>query len=465
MNHLGIAGGVIGAASLLGACGSAGGGSAAEGEDRIFDPDVEEVFRYGTAFGDATEMLGDQVQLGFDASGQLFILDASSSRILVVSPEGEYVREFGRQGEGPGELSRPLGMLVEDDGSVAILDATKRAFTRFDPDGEYVGDTRTDVGFTPAEQVGYLAAPGQVVFLGEGFNLPAAMGGRGQGGPGGGGNGAGVAGRRGGGARGQGRGGPEDFNPFGDYPETIPVRRISLLDGTSEIVHETWRPALPVSTEDAVGIGGAMGRFFANATVGFLPTVQFGAFRDGRIAVLDSTTYQIDIIGASGGVEAVLRREIAPRVVTEELIQMETDRRIAEIEAGNSPMMQGVNALGIMGGRGGGGGMEQAAMTQMIMQMELEQIEQMQYGPEVPVLKVMVVDRGGRIWVERTPESLQGPGPIDVFSVDAGYLGTFEPGAFGIPSAFGPDGRAAFIERDEFDVPTVVVRRLPDPLR
>ena len=30
-----------------------------------------------------------------------------------------------------------------------------------------------------------------------------------------------------------------------------------------------------------------------------------------------------------------------------------------------------------------------------------------------------------------------------------------------MPDAFGPDGLAAFIETDEFDVETVVVRRLP----
>jgi hypothetical protein len=33
-----------------------------------------------------------------------------------------------------------------------------------------------------------------------------------------------------------------------------------------------------------------------------------------------------------------------------------------------------------------------------------------------------------------------------------------------IPSAFGPDGLAAYVELDELDVPTVVVRRLPAAL-
>ncbi len=34
-----------------------------------------------------------------------------------------------------------------------------------------------------------------------------------------------------------------------------------------------------------------------------------------------------------------------------------------------------------------------------------------------------------------------------------------------MPVGFGPDGLVAFVEIDEFDVPTVVVKRLPDDVR
>ena len=34
-----------------------------------------------------------------------------------------------------------------------------------------------------------------------------------------------------------------------------------------------------------------------------------------------------------------------------------------------------------------------------------------------------------------------------------------------MPSAFGPDGLVAFVERDELDVQTVVVKRLPGGVR
>jgi len=45
------------------------------------------------------------------------------------------------------------------------------------------------------------------------------------------------------------------------------------------------------------------------------------------------------------------------------------------------------------------------------------------------------------------------------------YVGTFAAGSMKLPGAFGPGGLAAFIERDELDVPSVVVKRRPAVLR
>ena len=64
-----------------------------------------------------------------------------------------------------------------------------------------------------------------------------------------------------------------------------------------------------------------------------------------------------------------------------------------------------------------------------------------------------------------TPTGLtaQGPGPIDVIAPEGEYLGTVPDSR--MPNAFGPDGLVAYVRLDEFDVPTVVVRRLPRAVR
>ncbi len=57
------------------------------------------------------------------------------------------------------------------------------------------------------------------------------------------------------------------------------------------------------------------------------------------------------------------------------------------------------------------------------------------------------------------------PGPIDVLAPDGRYVGTFPAGRREMPDAFGPDGLAAFLGTDEFDVPVITVRRLPQDVR
>ena len=51
-------------------------------------------------------------------------------------------------------------------------------------------------------------------------------------------------------------------------------------------------------------------------------------------------------------------------------------------------------------------------------------------------------------------------GSIDVIAADGRYLGSFRAGATEMPAALGPGGLVAFIETDELDVETVVVKRL-----
>ena len=92
----------------------------------------------------------------------------------------------------------------------------------------------------------------------------------------------------------------------------------------------------------------------------------------------------------------------------------------------------------------------------------------------------------GNIWVLRTPargfvdtdllgdamESFTsvptgliavGPGPLDAITPEGDYLGTIPDSR--MPNAFGPDGLVAYVTADALDVPTVVVRRLPEAIR
>ena len=87
------------------------------------------------------------------------------------------------------------------------------------------------------------------------------------------------------------------------------------------------------------------------------------------------------------------------------------------------------------------------------------------FYPELAILHALATTWDGHIWVQRRGPYPDTDGPIDVLTADGDYIGTFPAGTPGMPAAFGPEGLVAFIELDEMDVATVVVRRLPATLR
>ena len=113
-------------------------------------------------------------------------------------------------------------------------------------------------------------------------------------------------------------------------------------------------------------------------------------------------------------------------------------------------------------GLGDGGG---DPMRQAMIEFRRGQIEAMEFFPEIPVVLSLRTSWEGTIWVRhRGHEGTEG-NPIDLISSDGRYVGTFAPGSTAAPSAFGPNGLAAFVETDDLDVPYVVVRRLPEGVR
>ena len=73
---------------------------------------------------------------GADAAGNLYVLDGHTSRVVVFTPDGSFLRELGREGSGPGELQFPIGLSVSPSGISSVFDIGKRALVEFGPGGE-----------------------------------------------------------------------------------------------------------------------------------------------------------------------------------------------------------------------------------------------------------------------------------------------------------------------------------------
>lgn len=74
------------------------------------------------------------------AGGEIYILDTQQSNVQVYSAEGEHQATLGREGEGPGEVSRPGGMFLFSDGRVALLQSFPGRIVILNPDGSPAGE-------------------------------------------------------------------------------------------------------------------------------------------------------------------------------------------------------------------------------------------------------------------------------------------------------------------------------------
>jgi hypothetical protein len=74
-----------------------------------------------------------------DKNGQIYILDAGNSRIQCFSKEGKFLFSFGRQGQGPGELSNNSTKIkILSDGNIYVIDNRQRRINVYNPEGKFL---------------------------------------------------------------------------------------------------------------------------------------------------------------------------------------------------------------------------------------------------------------------------------------------------------------------------------------
>ena len=379
-------------------------------EDLPLAVNLEPVYRIGSAMARSEWEQFTAVQyIGFDRTGNLYILDApgpeAGTRVVIVDPAGRHVKDFGRQGEGPGEFQWPRRMVVWADGRTLIEDVLHMGSHLFGPEGDFERMVRGAVG--PNLRPDPVDA-GTVV---------------------------GVSWRR----EDQGR---------------RAIIRFDLSSGevSERTVVEAWVPqpwaearGAPVTLEDFVG-----------EEWGFEPALLFDVLPSGGIVFADSSAYAVKLTDRSGVITRILGRPIPPLRATEAIKRAERDRRLEE---------QAWNRRTTSGG-GGEPNAEMEALTRAMTEARKAAVENMQFFPEVPVIAALHATWDGTLWVQRsTAPDVTESGAIHVISADGRYIGTFPRGSLVMPDAFGPDGLAAFIETDELDVPVIVVRRLPVEVR
>ena len=137
--------------------------------DRVLTGTPTDVFSVGKAEGEGWETFSRIQAVAFDSSDNLYVLDSRNYRVVVFDGTGRFVRQFGKQGSGPGELQSPVGLLVTPSNEVVINDSRHRALIVYKSSGEYVRQiAMAGVPDPPRGQL-YSAPDGSIIALSGGY--------------------------------------------------------------------------------------------------------------------------------------------------------------------------------------------------------------------------------------------------------------------------------------------------------
>ena len=407
--------------TVLGACGESGPApglvatvDTIDGVERLTYPaepasgldwSVDTVAVVGDAFAEDAYQF-DQVTTGgmaTDAAGNLYLLDRQGKRVLGYGPDGAHRATYGREGEGPGELSQPISLAVGPGDTVWVSDFSNGRMTGYPKNG---GDPRT-IPFP--ESVGVPGA--QLVALDDSFitTFRQIFGFR----------------RSASGQMSMSRGGGDS-----DREPTIPLVRVN---GILEPVDTLWdRPEPPTDMVQLEAAGRIRITIMARE---FTPDFNWSAFADGATVVSDSAAYVLHILDPTGTRVRTIARDPAPRPTTE--ADRELARQRVREEAGDGVRI--------------GGGPDEAMQERLVQQ----RLEKMTFADLIPRIVDVRVDPAGRIWVAVSEETPDEADRIDLYDREGTLLGELRD--FPLPDVFMGTDRIGVLRRDELDVQQVVI--------
>ena len=397
-------------------------------QDQSLTLDVTEVYRVGGVSAlEEWAFFGSALQMSFDGAGNLVVLDVLETRVVVIGPDGQLARVVGREGEGPGEFRFIRALAVWRDGRIAVPDMRHSAIQVFGPEGELerfvrMADEDKPLSSGLSHEEIRADQPGERLIAQGVERVLVEMANR--------------VNRR--------MGHQEDETWPG-----VDDRALETLDFCGDVVVsrpmlQGWRAPRP-----EVGLSPADEEDWAKVVASmedryFEPGFHWDVLPDGTIAYSDSTAYAIKLASPDGSATHVLRRALSPQGVSQRIRRATIAYRLERLEE----WYERAPSTGV-------------PFVAPDLEGRRRRIRDRGFYHEIPVLRGIRATWDGGLWIQRRGEDpWDDEGPIDVFNADREYLGTLPAGDPAMPAAFGPDGLVVHLERDELDVPTLVVSRL-----
>ena len=292
----------------------------------------------GAVDGAPEYVFGEIAGVVVDGEGRIWVADAQVPEIRVFDRDGALVRRIGRAGEGPGEFRNLSGLALAPEG-VGALDGTQGRVTVFDPDGAVVRTFRLQRAYMILE------------------------------------HGAAMA-----------------FDDEGRFLDRARLATRPPLDSIAVITYSPTGQPVDTAFIGAVDPGNIPverdGRLIMSFRRPFTPQPVLAFGRDARIFFTRGDAYRIEVIDPSGDTVRVLRREIAPRPVSDEERTAALDRVRGQFEEAGVVMPPGI---------------------------ELPATK--------PVIADLVVDETGNLWVLNPPDATWRSLEWWVHAPDGRYLG------------------------------------------
>ncbi|MBC8359502.1 MAG: 6-bladed beta-propeller [Candidatus Aminicenantes bacterium] len=78
-----------------------------------------------------------------DDDGNIYMLDGEEKKVKVFDREGKFIREFGKQGQGPGEFSLPILIQFSNKGELVVEDPLNARIAFFTTEGKFLKNLST----------------------------------------------------------------------------------------------------------------------------------------------------------------------------------------------------------------------------------------------------------------------------------------------------------------------------------